>query len=218
MIVRTLIAVCGLASLAFRTHAGDDLSAGEVLKKLQKRYDGIVDARVEFFQSTKFSLSRAQQTSRGTVYMKKGPKYRVETEQQTFVTDGKTVWSYSPVTNQVLIDHYTETPRSFSPEKLLLRAPADYSATLLRKERVNDGMSYVLKLVPKSDDSFIQSLKLWVDEKSWLIRKVELVDQNEAETTYEVRDIVINSGIDDGKFRFEIPAGVEIVDMRSHSQ
>ncbi|MFQ5797838.1 MAG: outer membrane lipoprotein chaperone LolA [Bacteroidota bacterium] len=213
-----LILICLSTALAFHAFAGEDLSAGDVLKRLQKRYEGIVDARVEFFQSTNFSLSRVQQTSEGTVYMKKGSKYRVQTEQQTIVTDGKTVWSYSPVTNQVLIDHYVETPRSFSPEKFLFRAPTDYSATLLRKQKLSSGMSYVLKLVPKSDDSFIQSLKLWVEDKTWLIRRVELLDQNETETSYEVRDIVINPGIDDGKFRLDVPAGVEVVDMRSHPQ
>ncbi|MEE9225032.1 MAG: outer membrane lipoprotein chaperone LolA [Bacteroidota bacterium] len=213
-----LILICLSTALTLQAFAGEDLSAGDVLKKLRKRYEGIVDARVEFFQSTKFSLSRVQQTSEGTVYMKKGPKYRVQTEQQTIVTDGKTVWSYSPVTNQVLIDHYVETPRSFSPEKFLFRAPTDYSATTLRKQKLSSGMSYVLKLVPKSDDSFIQSLKLWVEDKTWLIRKVELLDQNETKTTYEVRNIVINRGIDDGKFRFVVPAGVEVVDMRSHPQ
>ncbi len=209
----------GLAlTFTFPALAGGDPSAGDILKKLQNRYEEVTDARVEFFQSTKFSLTKAEQTSEGTVYMKKHSKYRVQTEQQTIVTDGDTVWSYSPITNQVLIDYYEETPRSFSPERFLLDVPTDYSATLLHKEKSRPHNRYVLKLVPKSDDSFIQTLKLWVEDKTWLIRRVELLDQNETETTYEVRGIVINSGVDDGKFRFHVPDGVEVIDMRSHSQ
>jgi len=198
--------------------AGEDFSASDLLEKIQKKYEGIADARVQFFQSTRFSLSKATQTTEGTLFMKKGPKYRIETEQQTIVTDGTTVWSYSAISNQVLIDRYEETSRSFSPEKFLLRAPKDYSATLLREEKTSSGKRYVLKLVPKSDDSFLQTMKLWVEENSWLIRKAELLDQNETETTYEVRSIVINSGIGDGTFRFDVPAGADVVDMRPHSQ
>ena len=218
LIERRFIVVFLVTGVALQSSAGNDPSAKDVLKKLQKRYETINDATVEFHQSTKFSLSKAEQISEGTVYMKKGAKYRVETEQRTFVTDGETVWTYSPVTNQVLIDHFEETPRSFSPEKFLLKAPTDYSATFLRKEESSSGVSFVLKLVPKSDDSFIQSMRLWVQDKTWLIRKVEMLDQNETETTYEVRDIVINSGIDDKRFRFDVPAGAEVVDLRSHSQ
>jgi outer membrane lipoprotein-sorting protein len=41
-----------------------------------------------------------------------------------------------------------------------------------------------------------------------------LVDVNGRETQYTVRDIDINTGLDDSRFVFDIPEGVEVVDLR----
>ena len=53
-----------------------------------------------------------------------------------------------------------------------------------------------------------------VDPDTWLMAKVELVDANGKETTYVVEGIRINSGLADEQFRFRIPDGVDVVDLR----
>ena len=77
--------------------------------KLQKKYDTINDARTEFTQEVLFGLTKAKHSFKGTMYMKKGNKYRIELEDQTLVTDGLSVWSYIKSTNQVIIDRYKDS-------------------------------------------------------------------------------------------------------------
>ena len=72
----------------------------------------------------------------------------------------------------------------------------------------------MLKLVPKDDQSFIKSMKVWVEEGTWIIRKVETTDVNDTETTYTVRDVKLNSDIKDSRFSFTPPPGTELVDLR----
>jgi outer membrane lipoprotein carrier protein len=191
-----------------------EYSVKEITDKLQKKYDSLQDATAHFTQHVKFGFSKIEQDFSGTFRMKRPNKYRVETEYQTLVTDGKTVWSYSPVNKQVLIDRYKETPESFTPEQFLLNLPANYYASLIPQEKKAESSWIALKLVPKDDQSFIKSMKVWVEEESWVVRKVEMLDVNDTEKTYNVQEIKINTGLKDGTFAFTAPAGTEVVDLR----
>lgn len=191
-----------------------ELAVKDVTDRLQKRYDSVQDASASFTQHVKFGFSKIEQNFSGTLYMKKPHKYRIETEYQTLVTDGTTVWSYSPVNKQVLIDSYKETPDTFTPEQFLLNLPSNYFASLLPKEKVGNAPMITLKLVPKDDQSFIKSMKVWVEESSWVVRKVEMVDVNDTEKTYTVGEVKINTNLKDGTFTFTPPAGTEVVDLR----
>jgi outer membrane lipoprotein carrier protein len=186
----------------------------EITDKLQKKYDSLQDATAHFTQHVKFGFSKIEQNFAGTFRMKRPNKYRVETEYQTLVTDGTTVWSYSPVNKQVLIDRYKETADSFAPEQFLLNLPANYYATMVQQEKKADATWVVLKLVPKDDQSFIKSMKVWVEEGAWVVRKVEMLDVNDTEKTYNVQDIKMNTGLGNGTFTFAAPAGTEVVDLR----
>ena len=191
-----------------------EMTVKDITDKLQKRYESIQDATARFSQHVKFGFSKIEQDFAGTLKMKKPHKYRIETEYQTLVTDGATVWSYSPVNKQVLIDRYKETPDSFTPEQFLLNLPANYYASLVPQEKPGEGSMIVLKLLPKDDQSFVKSMKVWVEESSWIVRKVEMLDVNDTEKTYTVQEIRINTNLKENTFAFTPPAGTEVVDLR----
>ena len=188
--------------------------AQRVLENVKDKYDSIKDAEFKFSQRIKFALSKKEQTVRGTLVIKKGNKYRVETGKNTIVTDGATVWSYSTANKQVLIDHFKENQRSLTPEKILSGAPKDYTPSSAGTEKLGKVQTQILKLVPKSEDSMVGTMKLWVDESTWLIKKAEIVDDNGKETLYTVFEARINTGIPDARFTFQVPNGVEVVDLR----
>lgn len=186
----------------------------EITERMQRRQEMIDDATAEFTQHVKFGFSKIEQTFDGTLRMKKPNKYRIESEYQTLVTDGSTVWAYSPVNNQVLIDRYKENQNSISPEKFLLNIPSAYYATLLGRDRLGDLQTLTLKLVPKDDRSFVKSVKVWVEDGTWIVQKVSIVDVNETETTYTIKNIKLNTNIKETMFTFTAPSGTEVVDLR----
>jgi outer membrane lipoprotein carrier protein len=191
-----------------------ELSVKEITDRLEKKYESIQDATARFTQHVKFGFSKIEQDFSGTLKTKKSHKYRVETEYQTLVTDGVTVWSYSPVNKQMLIDKYKETGDSFTPEQFLLNLPANYFATIVQPDQGADKSLIVLKLVPKDDQSFIKSMKVWVDQGSWVVKKVEMLDVNDTEKIYTVQDLKINTGLKENTFTFTPPQGTEVVDLR----
>ncbi|MBR9978599.1 MAG: outer membrane lipoprotein carrier protein LolA [Bacteroidetes bacterium] len=187
--------------------------ARKIIEKVQSQYERMTDARIEFTQSVRFKVSRAEQSIKGTLLFKKPNRYRIETEERTVVTDGVTSWSWNPQNRQMVIDNYREETHSLSPEQLLLSYPKDYFSTLIGEEALGPVNTYVLRLTPKDDNSFATAMKIWVS-KDWLIRRVEITDINGAVTTYDIESFVIDTKVSDNQFVFEAPAQAEIIDLR----
>jgi chaperone LolA len=189
-------------------------SGKEIIESLRKKYASIDDAVVKFEQTVKYGVSKFEQSFSGTFYFKKKNKYRIETDQQIVVTDGVTSWLYSKVNNQVIIDKYREDKDISSPEKFLLSISDEYIPVILRTERNEGKKIYILKLTPRDENSSIESAKIWIVEGDLQITRVEITDISGTVTTYSVKSIKINSGVEDSIFKFSIPSGVKVVDLR----
>ena len=209
---RAMMAAVLLAGTAAAASAGD--TAKDILDKVSDRYDAIKDGELRFTQKTGFAVAQMEQEVSGTLVFKKTNKYRVEYEGQVIVTDGKTVWSYSPSTNQVLVDNFKLNERSLTPERILGEAPDNYAPTLLGREKIGTIETIVLKLTPPEGSGMVKSMKIWVQDGEWLIRKAELLDIHGKKTTYQVHSIKTNTGVPDARFTFQAPAGAETVDLR----
>jgi outer membrane lipoprotein-sorting protein len=96
----------------------------------------------------------------------------------------------------------------------MLNLPENYYVSLIGYEETQSGNIIQLKLVPKDDRSFLKSVKLSIEEISWMIHKIVILDINETETTYIIKDIISNTDISEKNFMFETPPGAEVVDIR----
>jgi chaperone LolA len=211
---RRIFLILSFASFAVVSTLSADDSATEILAEVRDRYEEINDAEILFSQEVTFSKTPLEQKASGRLLLKKENMYRLEMNDQTVVTDGATVWSYSKVTQQVIIDVFKTDKRFLTPEKVLTGAPDDFTATVLEREVSGGTDLVVLKLVPRTDDSFITSLKLWVAEDDWLIRRVETLEFSGKKTTYTVRELKTNIGLPADTFSFIPPEGAEVVDLR----
>jgi outer membrane lipoprotein carrier protein len=169
---------------------------------------------VEFSRLESLSIAKSEQKIRGTLLTKKPNKYRVELSDRTIVTDGVTVWSYTPANNQVIVNTFKLDDNALTPDKVLAAAPNDYKASFVSEEKSGRATIHVMKLVPRDEASLIETMKLWVDGSTWLIKKVEILDVNGKKILYQVNDIKINTGLADSRFTYEVPKGVETVDLR----
>jgi len=192
--------------------AGDD--AETIIKKLQKKYDSIKDASVTYVQHVQFGVTKSEQSFTGTLTMKKGNKYRIEMEQQTIVTDGKSVWSLSKANNQVLIDKFREDPKSFSIDKIFMNLPANYNAALIGKEKFGKNEVSILKLTPKKDKVNFKWMKVWIDTDDYIMKKIQILENSDNLITYTLNEIKINQNVSDSIFQYVVPNGIEVIDLR----
>ena len=95
-----------------------------------------------------------------------------------------------------------------------MSVPKDFYSAILAREKFRGQTVVVLKLTPKDDKSSMKSLKLWIDEEEWLLRKAEIVDVNNNVRIYTVLDIRLDTTLSDSTFAFVAPPGVEVVDLR----
>ncbi len=190
-------------------------SVEDIVEEIQERYEGLENLSAEFKQVEIFQLTGSKNETTGKIYVKNGTQYRLETEDRIIVTDGVTVWTYSMFNNQVLIDRVKKNDVSVLPRDLLFKYPRDYYSSLLRTEDYEDEEHYVLKLDPKEEiHGYIKSMKIWVNSDSYLISKIEYTDFNENNSTFAIRKIDIKKNLQESLFKFEVPEGVEIVDLR----
>ncbi len=206
----TFIFLLGL-SFSDNSIAANQITAKEIIEKVQEKYKKTTSAIAKYTQTMKYRLSKIEQSINGTLYLKKEKKYRIETDIQTVLTDGITSWAYSPKTKQVVIDNFKG---SLTPEKFLTEYPDDFYSNLIGKSKVNNQDAFELKLTPKSNSNFIKSMKVWVDNDEWFIRKVELIDMNDNTTTYMVKKIEVNVEIGNDKFQLKPGKDIQVIDLR----
>lgn len=191
---------------------GDD--AEELIQQIQEKYENLKDFSCHFSQSVEFSVTKSTQRFQGSLWVQRGNKYHIEVEDQIIVTNGRTVWSFSRATNQVLIDRYREDIGGLTPDRVLVDILDRYTVTPVDNETAVKDRVSILKLNPKERLSNMKWLKLWIDTDQLLLQRVQVQDVMGNLTTYDVSDMKFNAGLSDSLFLFHPPEGAEIVDLR----
>jgi len=211
------IGVLALLLLA-RVAAVQAQTLDEVVAGLEGAYARITDLRAEFAQNA-FNRSLGQTIkAEGTVYLKKPGRmrweYRTPTPQQ-IVSDGKSLWVYTPELNQVNVG---EAPRALAgPAGSFLaglgRVREAFTVRFLNPLKVDDAGNPVLDLTPKRPEPVLTRLILTVDPKAFLVRKAVLYDQFENTVTMEFTKVSVNPGLGETLFTFTPPKGAAVVPL-----
>lgn len=188
--------------------------AKEIIKKVQKKYKELKSLTADFEQEFVWELAGETQTIKGVLFLSAGNNYRIKTDTQTIVTDGTTVWTYSEPDNQVIIDLMDKSEENSLPKDLLFQYSEEYRPQFIGEEKLDGRKVYVLSLLPKDEEAFIKTMKIWVDASSWLTVKIEQIDINDNINTYTVTNIKENIDLDSSLFSFKIPKDSEVVDLR----
>jgi outer membrane lipoprotein carrier protein len=216
--VVALFVLVGALTAAAQTPAGQGLD--DVIKGLEGAYGRVNDLKAEFNQNA-FNKSLNQSIpATGAVFLKKGGKLRWEYTQPTpqeIVSDGKTLWVYTPTLNQVNV----------APAPEALAGPAGSFLVGLGKLREHFGVRFLNPIQPKDGDgNFVLDLNpkqplptmtrliLSIDPKAWEVRKAVIYDQFENTVTMRFTKMALNSGIADSVFTFTPPKGVATVPLQ----
>ncbi len=189
-------------------------TAQEVLEHVRERYSSLDDASASFTQNVRQRFAKNEQTQNGTAKIKQGNKYRIETDDQKIISNGKTVWIVSLSSNQVLIDSYKENSRMFSPDKFLSGLPKDFSPTAMEE---HEGLLQ-LTLEPKEMNAQtrqIKSLTAWVNPRTWIVEKIEFTDRGQNVYIISLADITFNNGLSGKEFEFVPTKEMKVIDMRN---
>ena len=160
-----------------------------------------------------YSITSGQGTSQGTITMQ-GNKFRVISTEAKCWYDGKTQWSWSPLTNEVNIT--TPTADELQMTNPIAAAQHFKSNFNMKKAKAKTANTYVIKLTPKNKKDNIKTLWLYFDETTSLLRtaRFEMSDKSVyivKITGYKHKSLPAST------FTFnksQVPAGTQVVDLR----
>jgi len=208
----TVIIVFMLVSLFAMSFAED---VEDIIKKVQKKYDKMDNFSAAFKQLEIFKLTGSQNELEGKIFIRQGIKYRFESDDQTVVTDGKSVWTYNAISKQLIIDKVRENSGALLPRDLLYKYPKNSYAALLGEETLNNRSCYLVKLTPKENfPGYLKEIRLWVDKSESLVSRMETTDLNGNNTIFDITSVNSKTELPDTLFSFQPQDGVDVVDMR----
>src|SRR6266576_2869166 len=195
-------------------------SLDDVVREIEAVYGRMTDLRADFTQ-TSFNKSLNQTIpAAGTVYLKKGGKLRweyAEPTPQQIVSDGKTIWIYTPQLNQVNTGPAPEALAGPAGSFLsgLGKLREHFNVRLLNPAQPKDAEgNVVLDLSPKQPLPTLNRLILSLDPNGWQVRKAVVYDQFENTVTMKFSKLAINSGLEDKLFAFVPPKGTATVPLK----
>ncbi len=187
----------------------------KIIKNVRKKYQDVVALYVDFKQINRFKLTGIENEIYGSLWLGQDNKFRLETEDQVMVSDGKTFWRYNKLENQVIIDYAKKSDQDILMKDFLFNISERYYSEILSESKEGKEKIYLVKLTPKNpDDSFFKYIKVWIVDKKWSFKRVVYVDYDDNESEYEISKIQIVPDVNNQVFRLQIPEGVEVVDLR----
>ena len=206
----------------------------DVISALEKGYAGLQDVQADFSQRTTISAVNREQKGSGEVFLKRPAtavamfRFNYAKPKQQIVSNGKQVWFYLPENRQVMVSPVADMFKGGNSIALsyltgLGHVSHDFTVAFSKEPQDKHG-NYQLELTPKKASPVLSKLQLTVsseaveqfisngDVKSiFPVVSSTVHDATGNETRIDYSRVRVNKGLDNGKFNFKIPEGVEVI-------
>ncbi len=199
------------------TASAATLTPAEVAAALQQTYDRTTTLNADFKQVSRMPMQSRERRATGTMVLEKPGHIRwdyLTPDLQVLVSNGATVSMYFAKNQQMMVmpaDRYlaSDVTYAFFVGKGKIREDFDIAAP--ETAPLLDRGTYCIKLTPKKLHPQLQHLNLWVDSDTWLVTRIQLVDQLNTTTDLFFSHITVNRPVPAATFSFTPPAGTEII-------
>ena len=186
---------------------------------VEATYGKVTDLRADFSQVANNKSLGQDIKAEGTVYLKKGGKMRWDYKSpapQQIVSDGTSLWVYTPELNQV---NKGNAPKALAgPAGSFLaglgRVRDEFTVRFLNPaSKVDAAGRFVLDLTPKAPTPLLTRLVLAIDPKDYIVRQAVLYDQLQNTVTMNFTKVAANAALPDSLFTFTPPPGAAVVPL-----
>jgi outer membrane lipoprotein carrier protein len=190
-----------------------DVSA--VMARLEQRYASVKTVTGSFQQT--YRAPGIDQSESGVFWLKRPGLMRWEyrhPEEKLFIANQKESFLYVPFDRQVTVQDFNPSDLHGTPLELLLGAgniqksfTASWEADILPKTE----KAFLIRLEPRSSGSAYSFLVLELDRETRDIRRIVIREKTGNTSEFLLTDMTTNVKIEDGKFQFKMPKGIEVV-------
>ena len=213
---------CGVLFYSFSQNLISALTVGELQKKMMGSEASLRSLKFDFVQKAQSSLTSENRESSGTAYIRKPKQLRIEQnepEKQLMVSNGKTVYIYTPRFNQVVKDSWNRwfSQNLFFPglagfSEMLEKLKSEYQWEISSMTVLNGENTIMVQLIPTEKKNSEERLKLWLGENDFIPRKTEFVSGTMTLTTTMI-SMKLNEDLKQELFKFNRPAQSEMIQM-----
>jgi len=183
----------------------------EVVERIQGFYERTEDLRGRFHQRVELAMGQTQEAS-GSFYLRRPGMMRWEyehPERRLLITNGSTLWAYTPLDKQVIIQDLKEAVTSI-PFDFLMGAGKLTEQFHIREVRVA-GDRYRLTLIPRRADPALRQMEMEVEVGTLHIIYLVLLDHYDNRTVMRFSELQVNTGLFPHLFSFTPPPGVQVL-------
>ena len=215
--MRTLLSLLSLVLvIGTPLHAQDDAKSRAILDKMIQQAKGYTSFQAAFTSRLQSKQDGLDVKQSGTIKVK-GKKFHLVLDDNTIISDGATLWTYSSEMNEVSINDPSEMDQDLDPSTLFTRYESGFKSQFVEEKTENGATVQVLKLFPTDPARrAFHTVILHVDKASSEPRMVKILYKDGNEVTYTLTKFTPNVALDDGLFRFDKAKypGVEVNDLR----
>jgi len=222
-----------VAALPLSARSASD-SLKDVVAALEKGYAGLQDVQADFSQKTTISAVNREQKGTGEVFLKRPAsatamfRFDYAKPKQQIVSNGKQLWFYMPENKQVMVSNVADMSKGGNTIALsyltgLGNVSRDFTVAFSKDQQDKHG-NYQLLLIPKKVSPVLVKLQLTISAKAveqfmasgdvkdiFPVISSTVHDATGNQTRIDYSRVRVNKGLDNGKFNFKIPEGVEII-------
>ncbi len=182
----------------------------ELTRGIQEKYQSIQSLKTDFVQKLTNASSGETEKRYGRIYFRKPGHIRWEEErpgQELLIVDGEVAWDYFP-DEGIVYKHGLE--EKFESQTMLKFITGDVDlAGDFRIERQGKEQGWAkIKLIPKNPEPSLVLAYIWVEEDSFLLRQILLVDFFGNGNQLAFSNLELNVALDDNLFDFTPPEDV----------
>lgn len=186
-----------------------------LIERLQRRYSSVQAVAAHFTQT--YRAPGVEQVESGEMFMKKPGLMRWEynvPEIKLFITDEKSSYLYTPEDRQVLISGFSAADLRSTPLQFLLGQGSiaqSFTYGLEEKDKPKTQGSVLIRLTPRSRQEEYDYVLVECDEKTVEIKRLVIYELTGNNSEFAFSHLVTNPKLDNSRFRFKIPKGVEVI-------
>ncbi|MGB9929988.1 MAG: LolA family protein [Methanosarcina sp.] len=189
---------------------------------MHEKENSISDSSYTIYVRTYIDGKKASQNEYDIMYKEPNKKKTIEKaagKESLIIYDGNIEWHYDIETNSVqkiiIPEEYQNLDAEYS--QFFKEISKEFNISVIGTEIIDERNAYRLEAKPKAaadeNESYpIDRIEIWVDAEKWIPLKYEVYGSTQ-KIEIEIKNLKINTGIPDSKFKFKIPEGANITTM-----
>lgn len=192
-----------------------DLTSEAIAERVQSFYDGAKTFQAQFSQRyTIFAYNKRKESQGRVAFVKPGKmSWRYTNNGNRVVSDGRLLKVYEAENKQL---YEQEVGKSAYPAALSFllgegKLTASFALKKLNAQTLKFKGGYVLLAIPREPTPAYQKMLLYVDGKTFQVRRVLLIDAQKNKNVFDFSEPLVNVPVPASEFQFAAPPGTQVV-------